>query len=431
MRILIKNGHVIDPANEIDTQIDLYIEKGKIAACGNAPEGFKADTVIDAKGQIVCPGLVDLSARLREPGQEHKGTIFSETRAAAASGITTLCVPPDTDPIIDTPAVSKLIRNHAKAAGFADVVTLGALTRQLDGEHLAEMSELQTEGGCVGVSNSHFAIKNTLVMRRAMEYAASCGLTIFLHADDPGLSSNGCAHEGQISTRLGLPGIPESAETVEVARELMLIEQTGVRAHFCQISSAHSVQMIARAQHDGLPVTMDVSAHQLHLTDMDIGFFDSNCHVLPPLRTQRDRDVLRKAVAQGCINAICSDHQPHDADAKLAPFGETEPGISALETLLPLALRLLDDELMTMSQIISRLTIEPARILGLNVGDFNKGAQANVCIFDPAQLWTVATEDMLSHGKNTPFIGWEMKGKVTHTLLNGKIVYLLNTGSST
>ncbi|MCW9024841.1 MAG: dihydroorotase [Gammaproteobacteria bacterium] len=423
MGLHIKNGHLIDPANEVDSKADLFIENGQVVAIGNQPEGFNAETVIDAAGQIVCPGLVDLSARLREPGQEHKGTIESETRAAAAGGITTLCVPPDTDPIIDTPAISKLIRNRARIAGFANVVTLGALTHQLQGEHLAEMSELQTVGGCVGISNALNPVKNTLIMRRAMEYAASCGLTIFLHADDTGLSAGGCAHEGMISTRLGLAGIPESAETVAVARELMLIEQTGVRAHFCHLSSAHSIKMIARAQHDGLPVTMDVAAHQLHLTDMDIGFFNSQCHVLPPLRTQRDKDALSKAVAQGCISAICSDHQPHDADAKLAPFGETEPGISALETLLPLALRLLDDKLLSLSDLISRLTTQPAQILGLNLGHLGQGAKADICIFDPEQHWNVAPENMLSQGKNTPFIGWEMKGKVTHTLLNGQIVY--------
>lgn len=423
MNIQIKNGHLIDPANQIDSQTDLYIKDGKVAALGNAPADFKAEQTIDAKNKIVCPGLVDLAARLREPGQEHKGSIESETRAAAASGITTLCIPPDTDPIIDTPAVSKLIRNRARLAGFANVVTLGALTRQLQGEHLAEMSELQTEGGCVGVSNGLKPVKNTLIMRRAMEYAASCGLTLFLHADDPGLSAGGCAHEGVISTRLGIAGIPESAETVAVARELMLIEQTGVRAHFCHLSSAHSVQMVSRAQHDGLPVTMDVAVHQLHLTDMDIGFFNRQCHVIPPLRTQRDKEALCKAVALGSISAICSDHQPHDADAKLAPFGETEAGISALETLLPLALRLLDTQALSMSDLLARLTVEPARILGLNRGQLGIGAAADICIFDPEQHWTVSSDNLISQGKNTPFIGWEMKGKVSHTLLNGQLVY--------
>ena len=423
MRILIKHGHVIDPANAIDKAADLAIAEGRILACGDIPADFTADETIDARGQIVCPGLIDLAAHLREPGDEHKGNIASETRAAAASGITTLCVPPDTDPIIDTPAVSELIHQKAETAGFARVVTLGALTQQLKGEQLAEMVKLQQDGGCVGVSNARQPVKNNLIMRRAMEYAASCGLTVFLHADDPGLSGQGCVHEGSISTRLGLPGIPESAETVAVARELMLIEQSGVRAHFCQLSCAHSVQMIARAQHDGLPVTMDVAAHQLHLTDMDVGYFDSQCHVLPPLRSQRDRDALRNGLGSGSINAICSDHQPHDADAKLAPFAETEPGISALETLLPLSLRLVDDGLLSLSELIAKLTAEPARILGLNRGHLDTGSHADICVFDPQQHWTVDPAAFVSNGKNSPFGSWELKGKVTHTLLNGRIVY--------
>jgi len=423
MRIQISNGRVIDPANAIDAKLDIAIENGRILACGDIPAGFQADEIIDASERIICPGLIDLAAHLCEPGAEHKGTIASETRAAAASGITTLCVPPDTDPIIDTTAVSELIHQKAEAAGFARVVTLGALTQKLRGEQLAEMAKLQQDGGCVGVSNARQPVKNTLIMRRAMEYAASCGLTVFLHADDPGLSGQGCIHEGSISTRLGLAGIPESAETVAVARELMLIEQTGVRAHFCQLSCAHSVQMIARAQHDGLPVSMDVAAHQLHLTDMDVGYFNSQCHVLPPLRSQRDRDALRNSLSNGCINAICSDHQPHDADAKLAPFAETEPGISALETLLPLSLRLVDDGVLSLPDLIAKLTSKPAQVLGINRGHLGVGSHADICIFDPQQHWTVDPANFVSNGKNSPFADWELKGKVTHTLLNGCFVY--------
>ncbi len=423
MRLLITHGHLIDPANKIDKQADIAIDDNRILACDNIPANFHADETIDAHGQIVCPGLIDLSARLCEPGAEHKGTIASETRAAAASGITTLCVPPDTDPIIDTPAVSELIQQKAGAAGFARVVTLGALTRQLKGEQLAEMLKLQQDGSCVGVSNARQPLKNALIMRRAMEYAASCGLTVFLYADDPGLSGQGCVHEGAVSTRLGLPGIPESAETVAVARELMLIEQTEVHAHFCHLSCAHSVQMIARAQHDGLPVTMDVAAHQLFLTDMDVGYFDSRCHVLPPLRSQRDRDALRNGLGNGHITAICSTHQPHDADAKLAPFAETEPGISALETLLPLSLRLVQDGLLSLPDLIAKLTSEPARILGLNRGHLAPGALADICIFDPRQHWRVDPAEFVSAGKNSPFTGWELRGKVTHTLMDGRIVY--------
>ncbi len=421
MRIKISNGLLIDPANNIEAKQDIYIAEGRIAAIGKQPDGFTLDQTIDASGCHVIPGIVDLRARLREPGQEHKGTIASETRAAAAGGVTTVCMPPDTNPVIDTTSVVELIHQRTQAAGFARVVTLGALTANLEGEQLSEMALLKKYGGCVGVSNGLKPVSNNLVMRRAMEYAASCGLTVFLHAEDAGLAAGGCAHEGAISTRLGLPGIPESAETQAIARDLLLIEQTGVHAHFCHLSSARAIQMIARAQHDGLPVTADVTAHHLHLTEMDIGFFDSNCHVQPPLRTQRDRDALISALANGNLNAICSDHQPHDADAKLAPFSETEPGISALETLLPLALRLTDH--LPLKEVINRITAQPARILGIDAGTLSVGEHADVCIYDPAQSWIMDSDKLVSQGKNSPFNGWELKGKVTHTLLNGNIVY--------
>ncbi len=424
MRLLIQHGRLIDPAQSLDTITDLYIVDGRVIAHGNKPAGFVADQTIDATGKIVIPGLIDLSARLREPGQEHKGTIASETRAAAAGGITTLCVPPDTTPIIETPAVAELITRHANDAGFARVLPLGALTAGLKGEQLAEMALLRQQGKCVAVSNACRPVTQTRVMRRAMEYAASCGLPVFLHAEDRSLSQGGCAHEGVVSTRLGLPGVPEAAETVAVARELMLIEQTGVQAHFCHLSAAHSVQMIARAKHDGLPVTMGVTPHHLHLTEMDIGFFNSQCHVLPPLRTQRDQEGLRTGLGNGCISVISSDHQPHDADAKLAPFPDTEPGISGLETLLPLALRLVHEGVISMMDVIAKLTCEPARILNLaDCGTLAPGVRADICIFDPEQHWTVVPQRLVSAGKNTPFADWELIGKVTHTLFEGKLVF--------
>lgn len=421
VHIKINNGLVIDPANNIEAKHDIYISEGRIAAIGKQPDGFTIDEIIDASGCHVIPGIVDLRARLREPGLEHKGTIASETRTAAASGITTLCIPPDTTPVIDTTSVVELIHQRATEAGYAKIVTLAALTAGLKGEQLSEMALLKSQGNCVGVSNALYPVTSNLVMRRAMEYAASCGLTLFLHAEDEGLAGNGCTHEGAISTRLGLPGIPETAETNAISRDLLLVEQTGVRAHFCHISSARAVQMIARAQYDGLPVTADVTAHHLHLTEMDIGFFDSNCHVRPPLRTQRDREALIDALATGNLNAICSDHEPHDADAKLAPFGETEAGISSLETLLPLALRLTDD--LSLSDVINRLTAQPAKILGIDAGTLSVGEKADICIYNPNTNWIMKTEDMLSAGRNTPFEGWEFKGKVVRTLLNGKTVF--------
>ena len=421
-RIHIRHGHIIDPANQRDSVGDVFIAAGKIITIDKAPEGFVANHEIDASGCWVFPGLVDLRARLREPGQEHKGTIASETHAAASAGITTLCMPPDTLPIIDTPAVVELVHRRAETAGQSKVVTLGALTLGLAGEQLSEMVQLK-QAGCVGMTNLDHPINESQIMRRAMEYAASNGIMVFINAEDEDLAGDGCAHEGQVSTRLGLKGIPETAETLAVSRKLMLIEQTGVRAHFCQLSSARAVQMIKRAQYDGLSVTADVSAHQLHLTEMDIGFFDSNCHLVPPLRTQRDRDGLRLGLQEGTVSVICSDHQPHDRDAKLAPFGETEPGISALETLLPLSLRLVEEGILNRSDAIARLTYQPASVLNLEAGSLSVGHAADICIFDPAQRWTLTENAMLSHGHNTPFIGWEFNGRVRQTLVDGKIIF--------
>lgn len=422
MRLSIINGRLVDPAQGIDGTHDLHIAEGRVLARGDAPADFSPDRVIDAGGLIVCPGLVDLEANLREPGAEHKATIASESRAAVAGGITTLCCPPDTAPIVDTPAVAALIQRRAEQAGLVRVFPFGALTQDLKSEQITEMAALKA-AGCVGVSNAQRAVPNTQVMRRAMEYAATYDMTVFLHAEDPWLSNNGCVHEGAVGTRLGLPGIPEAAETVAVARALALAEHTDTRIHFCQLSTARAVQLVARAQYDGLPVTASVSAHHLHLTEIDIGEFNSACHVRPPLRTERDRDALRAGLARGVINAVCSAHQPHEADAKLAPFAETAPGISALETLLPLSLRLVDDGVMAMSELIARLTCQPAKIAGIAAGALAPGARADVCIFDPQCYWELRPERMVSRGRNTPFANWELKGQVRYTVSGGVVVY--------
>ncbi len=422
MKLTIRGGRLIDPANNIDAQQDIYISEGRIAAIGIAPEGFVAEQEIDASGHIVCPGLIDLQARLREPGQKHKGTIASESRAAASAGITTLCCPPDTRPVIDTPAVAEQIRHRATEAGLARVLPIGALTQGLEGQQLSSMQALQS-AGCIVIGNARHAIASTLIQRRALEYASTLGLTVFFNSEDPWLGADGCIHEGALSTRLGLAGIPECAEVIAVGRDLMLVEQTGVRAHFGQLSTARAIDMITEACAKGLPVSADVSAHQLFLTEMDVAEFDSACHVRPPLRSQRDRDRLRAAVAEGAISAICSDHQPHDRDAKLAPFASTEPGISALETLLPLTLRLVEEKVLGLNEAIARLTSGPAAILGLNSGQLGIGALADICIFDPKHHWRVEEQQLLSHGKNTPFLGWELSGKASTTLLEGRIVY--------
>jgi len=422
MQIEIRNGRIVDPANKIDKVTSLFIVNGKVVALDTPPAGFQADSIIDASNRLVLPGLVDLQARLREPGLEHKGTIASETHAAAAGGITTLCCPPDTDPVLDTESVAERIRQRAQAAGFARVMPLGALTAGLKGEQLAEMQTLK-DAGCVAMSNARQPIVNTLVLRRAMEYAATLGLTVVLYPEDPWLAGNGCIHEGAISTRLGLPGIPECAEVIAISRDLRLVEQTGVRAHFATLSTARAVELVAEARARGVPVSADVSMQQLYLTELDVNYFNSLCHVRPPLRSQRDRDGLRAALADGVITAICSDHQPHDLDAKLAPFAATEPGSSGLETLLPLSLRLAEEKVLPLDQAIARVTCDAAAALGIDAGSLGIGQRADLCIVDPKAAWTVSETALISRGKNSPFLGWELYGKVTHTLLEGRVVY--------
>ena len=421
-RIKITGGRLIDPHNQVDDERDLYIADGRIAAAGIAPDGFNSDIEVDASGLIVIPGLIDLSARLREPGQEFKASIDSECRAAAANGITTLCCPPDTDPIIDTPAVAELIRHRASQAGTARVFSLGALTRGLKGEHLSEMSALKA-AGCLGVSNALQPLASTLVQRRAFEYAATFDLTVFLHASDTALAANGCMHEGHISTRLGLPGIPEAAETVAVARDLALIQQTGVRAHFCRLTTQRAVRMVARAQFDSLPVSADVAIPNLFLSELDIIDFGANYHFIPPLRTQEDRDGLRAGLGNGTLSAVCSDHQPHDLDAKLSPFPATEPGASGLDSLLPLTLKLVEENHLLLNDAIARITSGPASILNLPYGELSVGCAADVCIYDPDTNWRLDASNMYSQGKNTPFHNWEMQAQVRYTLLDGEIIY--------
>ncbi len=421
-KLKISNGRLIDPGNGIDDTLDLYISDGVISGVGEPPAGFEPDDTIDASGQVVCPGLVDLCAHLREPGQEHKGTLASETGAAAVGGVTTVCCPPETDPVIDTPAVATLIYRRAERIGKARVLPIGALTKGLKGEELAEMAALK-EANCAAMSNGRNPLSNTLVERRALEYAATFNIVVFIPPEDFALRDGGCAHEGPISGRLGLPGIPVAAETVAIARDTALAAQTGCQIHFRGLSSADAVKMVQRAREDRLPITADVSAHQLHLTEMDLTSFDSNCHVIPPLRGMTDRNQLRKAVAEGVIGAICSDHQPHEPDAKEAPFPSTAPGISALETLLPLTLKLVEDGLLSLPDALARITCGPADILGLPLGRLGVGASADVCIFNPDEPWTLTPEAMVSSGHNTPFLGWQFTGRVTHTLLQGTLVY--------
>src|SRR5690606_1459538 len=395
---------------------------GKIVGIGQLPADFTPNQVIDAAGLVVCPGLVDLSARLREPGYEYKATLESEMLAAAAGGVTSLACPPDTDPVLDEPGLVEMLKHRARQLNLAHVYPLGALTRQLQGAMLTEMCEL-TEAGCVGFSQADKPITDTLVLWRAMQYAATFGFTGWLHPQDSYLAANGVAHDGEVAARLGLRPIPAAAETVALATMLRLARETGARLHICRLSAAESVDMIAAAKTQGLPVTCDIAANHLHLTEYDIGFFDANSHLHPPLRSQRDKDALRQGLADGTIDAVCSDHTPVDEDAKLLPFGEAEAGATGLELLLPLTLKWADEQGLSLSDAIAGITSKPAAILGLKSGHLGLQAAADVCIFDPAQYWKIEPRALKSQGKNTPFNGMELAGKVRYTMLDGNIIF--------
>lgn len=421
-RWIIRGARVIDPASGLDSVTDVFIDKAGIVGVGQAPAGFATDNVLEAAGLWLIPGAIDAWARLREPGQEHKATVASEARAATASGITTVCVPPDTDPVIDTPAVVRLIKRRAQLAGGARIMSIGALTQGLQGKRLAEMVDLK-EAGCVAVTNALRPIENLAILRRALEYAATFGILVIVQPQDPSLAARGCAHEGAVASRLGLPGIPVAAETAAMAQVLALVEEIGARVHFANLSSASAVRLLERAIDDGLPVSGGVSAHQLFLSEMDTDAFDPNTHLIPPLRTLRDRDALREGVARGVISVIHSDHQPHEGDAKAAPFPEAEPGISSLETLLPLTLRLVDAGVLPLHDALQRVTSGPAQLLGLAAGGIAPGLRADLCLFDPEAAWTLDADTMLSRGRNTPFHGWDFTGQVTHTWVAGRLVF--------
>ncbi len=419
MTLSILGARVIDPNSGLDQVTDLHVEGGKIIALGAAPAGFKAARSIDAAGLVVAPGLVDLSVALREPGYSRKGSIASETRAAAAGGVTSLCCPPRTKPVLDTSAVAELIIDRAREAGHAKVFPIGALSKGLEGEQLAELVALR-DAGCVAFGNGLESFRNTRTLCRALEYAATFDLTVIFHSQDRDLAAGGLAHEGAMASFLGLPGIPETAETVALARDLLLVEQTGVRAHFSQLTSARGAQLIAQAQARGLPVTADVALYQLILTDEALVDFSSLYHVQPPLRTRADRDGLREAVKSGVIQAISSHHQPHERDAKLAPFGATEPGISSVEVLLPLAMTLVADGLLDLPTLLQRLSAGPAAAMRLPAGELQVGAAADLVLFDP-QASTVAGEQWRSKGDNCPFIGQCLPGAVRYTVVDGHI----------
>ncbi|MFK3740177.1 dihydroorotase [Massilia sp. TN1-12] len=425
MNLHIKNGRVIDPANGIDAVQDLFIADGKVAAVGSAPAGFDAARTIDASGLVVAPGLVDLSARLREPGYEYKATLESEMQAAVQGGVTTLVCPPDTDPVLDEPGLVEMLKHRARLLNQANVHPLGALTTGLKGKALTEMAEL-TEAGCIGFSHAEEPIEDTTVLLRAMQYAKTFGYTVWLRPQDPYIGRGGVAASGPLASRLGLSGVPVMSETIALHTIFELMRASGARVHLCRISSAAALDLIRAAKKEGLPVTCDVGVHHLHMTDADIGFFDPNARLSPPLRSQRDREAIRAAVLDGTVDAVCSDHTPVDDDEKLLPFAEASPGATGLELLLALMLKFADEQhggKDALARALSRITIDAARTAGLAAGTLAPGAQADVVLFDPAARWTVQASNLASQGKHTPFLGYELAGQVKATIVSGHVAF--------
>ncbi len=429
MKLHIKNGHLIDPANGIDGKNDLYIADGKVLAVGAAPSGFTADQTIDATGLIVSPGFVDLSARLREPGYEYKATLESEMQAAMQGGVTSLICPPDTDPVLDEPGLVEMLKHRAKTLNQANVHPLGALTVGLKGKALTEMAEL-TEAGCIGFAQAEEPIEDTNVLLRAMQYAKTFNYTVWLRPQDAHIGRGGIAASGPLASRLGLSGVPVMSETIALHTIFELMRSTGARVHLCRMSSAAGLELVRNAKKEGLPVTCDVGAHHIHMTDADIGFFDSNARVTPPFRSQRDRDAIRLGLLDGTIDALCSDHTPVDDDEKLLPFGEASPGATGLELLLSLTLKWADEYASEqrggaspLTRAIGKITCDAARVAGLPVGQLAPGAQADVVLFDPAARWTVQASALASQGKHTPFVGYELAGQVQLTMVAGQIAW--------
>jgi len=421
-KVHIKNGRVIDPKNRVDAKQDVFIAEGKIAALGKAPAGFRAERTLAADALVVCPGLIDLSARLREPGFEYKATLASEMQAAVAGGVTSLACPPDTDPPLDEPGLVEMLKYRAKNLNLAHVYPLGALTWKLGGERLTEMAVLR-DAGCIAFSHADTPLSDTQMLWRALQYAATFGIAVWLRPQDGFLARGGVAHDGEVATRLGLPGIPAFAETIALATILQLVRATRTRVHLCRLSTAEGVAMLRAAKKEGLPVSCDASAHHAHLSEIDLGYFDSHCNVIPPFRSLRDRDALRAGLADGTIDALCSDHAPVDEDAKQLPFAESEPGVTGLELLLPLALKWAEEMRVALPEALAMVTSKPAAILGVPAGDIAAGRDADVCVFDPSAQVKITADSLKSQGKNTPFIGYELPGRVRYTLVGGQVVY--------
>ncbi|SAK69473.1 dihydroorotase [Caballeronia ptereochthonis] len=422
MKIQIQGGTIIDPAAGTEERKDVFIAAGRIVGVGDAPADFNAAKVIDAGGLCIAPGFVDLSARLREPGFEHKATLESEMAAAMAGGVTSLVCPPDTDPVLDEPGLVEMLKFRAQKLHLAHVYPLGALSVGLKGEAITEMVQL-TEAGCVGFSQADNPIVDTRTLLRALQYATTYGFTVWLRPQDAYMAKGGVAASGAVASRLGLSGVPVSAETIALHTIFELMRVTGARVHLSHLSSAAGVALVRAAKAEGLAVSCDVTINHVHLTDIDIGYFDSQFRLDPPLRSQRDRDAIRAGLEDGTIDAICSDHTPLDDDEKLLPFAEATPGATGLELLLSLTVKWAREANVPLAKALSRITSAPADVLKLPAGRIATGALADLCVFDAATDWRVDPQKLKSQGRNTPFLGYELPARVRATVVGGHVAY--------
>ncbi len=428
MKILIQNGRVMDPARGLDQICDVAVAAGRVVSIGQAPAGFEADRVVDASGLWVLPGLVDLAVRLREPGHEHEGMLQSEMAASVAGGVTSLVCLPDTEPVLDEQGLVEMLKLRAENLHQSRLFPMGALTKGLQGEVLTEMAEL-TESGCVAFGQADVPLPSITTLSRAMSYANTFGYAVWLRPQDKDLGK-GVAASGALATRMGLSGVPVAAETIALHTIFELIRGSQTRVHLCRISSAAGVELVRKAKAEGLNITADVSINSLHLTENDIGYFDSSARLIPPLRQQRDRDALSAALADGTIDALVSDHCPVDDDAKVLPFAEAEAGATGVELLLSLAVKWSQDGAIPLVRALDVVTAAPARVLGsalgtlqASLGQLVEGGVADLCLVNPQAAWTVAAPELVSQGKCTPFNGYELPARVQLTLVNGHVAF--------
>ncbi len=423
MSILIKNGRVIDPKNNVDAILDILVVNGKIADLNKNLDPKKAKQIIDASKKIVMPGIIDLQLNLREPGNQYKSTLESEMKAANAGGVTSMVCPPDTTPILDEPGLVKMLKNKSEVLKRGNVYPLGALTQKLNGKLLTEINDLY-DSGCIGFSQAEKPIQDTEVLYRSFQYLSTFNLKAFLRAEDAYLSEKGIINAGEISTRLGLKGIQSISETTAINKILEIARLTKTKVHLNKISTADGLNLIKVAKKNGIDVTCDVSIHQIFLTDNDIGFFNTNCFLKPPLRKESDRLKIIESIVDGTIDAICSDHSPVNEDNKLKPFAESEHGASSVELLMPMIFKLSEEYKIDLSLLIDKITYQPANILEINKGNLSVNSDADICIFDPNYLWEVNSKTLISEGKNTPFMNQNFTGKVSGTIFNGNIVFI-------